>query len=73
MFWWSVPVGLTGFLVSAICVVVGLVLVGFVYDFDPDDMGKVGTVLKTILYIGLTAMVVGFFFWALGSIWSPYV
>lgn len=73
MFWWGLPVFLTGFLVCAITVFVGLGLIAFSDDFDPLDMGTAGVVLKIVLYIGLTAMAIGFFFWCFGSIWSPYV
>lgn len=76
MFWWSVPVGYSGFLVMAIFGILSF-LSGYVFlegDVDPPRIFYAAFWVFFIAFlIGILMMLGGFFLWALGEIWLPYI
>lgn len=77
MFWWAVPVGFTGFLLSVFCLLTFLVVI-FLYELDfltlhPNVVKIAVMILVALITIGFITMIAGFFFWALGEIWTPYL
>lgn len=81
MFWWAVPVGFTGFLSFSIF---GFFLI--IMSSSTDDYGlfvdsKFHSHIESAIFlfvfipciVGLLMMIIGFFFWALGEIWTPYL
>lgn len=77
MFWWAVPVGFTGFLLFTISLLAFLVAT-FLYESDffplhPNIVTIVVLILVALLTIGIITTMAGFFFWALGEIWTPYL
>lgn len=70
MFWWAVPVLYTGLLIF---LVFGLLLLTFMLAMNVDSFSGILIPLGLPCIIGCIMMVVGFFFWALGDIWSPYI
>lgn len=76
MFWWAVPVGFTGFLLF---VIFGLLFI-FVMELidgislDYEIFAAIPAIISGVLtIIGLIMMIIGFLFWALGEIWTPYL
>lgn len=76
MFWWAVPIGFTGFLLS---VIFGLLFI-FVMELidgislDYEIFAAIPAIISGVLtIIGLIMMIIGFLFWALGEIWTPYL
>lgn len=77
MFWWAVPVGFTGFLLFTVSLLAFLVAT-LLYESDffpnhPNIVTVIVLILVTLITIGIISMMVGFFFWALGEIWTPYL
>lgn len=75
MFWWSVPVGQTGFMVALISGLFAC-LFGMAIDGDLDDLSILSVlfwIFATICAIGVLATIGGFFFWSLGEIWKHYI
>ena len=80
MFWWAVPVGHTGLLIFLLSLIIILVLSLLIDIDDLHDFIECSIAVKIIVgssvlifVIGLLMMTVGFFFWALGEIWMPYL
>ena len=77
MFWWAVPVGFTGFLLFTISLLAFLVA-SLLYESDffpqhPNIVTIIVLILVALIAISFIAMITGFFFWALGEIWTPFL
>lgn len=70
MFWWSVPVGQTGLMVTLIS---GLFACIFTIAIDGGELSIPSVVFWIFTAIGALAAIGGFFFWSLGEIWTPYI
>lgn len=76
MFWWSVPFAFTGLLIAAISLVITLIICLLVDNTSLDDARGFRCVLGAgamFVLIGLAMALLGYFFWALGDIWGPYL
>lgn len=76
MFWWSVPLSYTGLLIAGISLAIMFVVCLLVGDAALDDARGFIYVMGAgamFVLIGLAMALIGFCFWTLGAIWSPYV
>ena len=76
MFWWAVPVGFTGFLLFVIFGLLFMFIMELMdgISLDHEIFACIPAIISGVLsIIGLIMMIVGFFFWALGDIWTPYL
>lgn len=77
MFWWAIPVMGTGFLLFCLFGIILMLLevTEALVDFSCELPVKIAIMAAVVIpcAIGLIMMVGGFFFWALGEIWTPYL
>ena len=70
MFWWGLPVMATGAVMFLIGLIISMVIALIQADIDiPDCILKI---VVAIDILGISATVVGFFFYCMSEIWSPY-
>lgn len=73
----TIPLDLAAFLLSVFCLLTFFV-VSYLYEsdfltFHPNVVKIAVMILVTLIAIGFITMFAGFFLWALGEIWTPYL